>query len=72
MLVSKKRFIQIKQCFPPIGLYRSMLAFLAKYKLQYQIEKKVETFKNSLKDNVDEMRISSVVKGLCDTCLHKL
>jgi hypothetical protein len=32
------------------------------------MQEKADTFKKSLKDNVNEMTISSVVKGLCDTC----
>jgi hypothetical protein len=46
--------------------------FLITHKLLSQMQEKADTFKKSLKDNVNEMTISSVVKGLCDTCPHEL
>ncbi|MGC1930043.1 MAG: hypothetical protein WA667_13785 [Candidatus Nitrosopolaris sp.] len=46
--------------------------FQMRYRLQHQLEEKTNIFLNSLKDTVNEMKISSIVKGLCDTCPHSV
>jgi hypothetical protein len=46
--------------------------FQRTYQLHSQLEEKTNVFRNSLKDTVNEMKISSIIKGLCDTCPHKL